>query len=244
MWAKKTLREVQMDPSPDLVSNLYFALFQKPNLVPGRRFVADVSAVAASVAHLMNPQQVTLVFEVFCKINWVHAGLLESLADSMISSGDPECFSTYQLSSILWSLSRLIHKVRRVRSTGHKHYDLFPLETKFADLLLGEIMDNRTHSLTVNEIPHVLHALGLLQFDRKGVVAQLTRIIETRQNLQRFSEKDLAGMMYSLAMMDSSDRFTVEILMIELCSKRRRPSTCAGDVAMAVYSIGKLGYKH
>lgn len=243
-WAKKTLHKAQLMPSPDLVSDLYFALLQKPNLVPGRKFVADVSVVAASVAHLMNPQQVALVFEVFCRINWVHAGLLETLADSMISSGDPGCFSTTQLCSILWFLGNLIDKIKRVRPSALQSYDLFPSEKKFADLLLGEIMDCRMHSLTVHDIPRILHVLGLLQLNKKELMERLTRAIEARQNLHRFSHKDLACMLYSLAMMESSDRFTVEILMIELASKKRRPYVSPGDVAMAVYSIGRLGHNH
>lgn len=244
-WAKETLHQAQLTPAPDLVSDVYFMLLRKPDLDVGNKFLEDISAVAATVAHMMNPAQVTLVFETFMKLKWMHTGLLESFAESMIGSGDISFLHTTDICAILHALAK-IHR-QKVNAGNDKEpstYVLFPSEKKFVNLLIDEVVDSRLHRLDRNEISRMVHSLALLNVEGGTALEKLTHMIETRRNLRGFTDKELASMIYSFALMESSDRFTVEILALEIASMRRRPNLLPGDVAMTIYSLGRLGYRH
>lgn len=244
-WAKQTLHQAQQTPTSDLVSDIYYLLICKPDLNVESKFLEDLSDVAASVAHTMNPSQVTLVFETFMRLKFIHVGLLESFAESMTRSGDISSFPTIDVCAILFALSRL-H--RQKKNSGKRQavnsYTLFPSEEKFISLLVDEVMDSRLQKLDRNDISRILLALAVLGVAKGAAIQKLTRLIESRRNLQGFTNKELSNMIYSIALMETSDRFTVEILSQELVSEHRMSTLLPGDVSMTIYSLGRLGYRH
>ena len=232
--------DVRKNPDAAEVVRLFRFLASESADLNSDGIFVDLCDFAATVAQGFDASDIELIFRIcYKRLDNPHVGLLHSIADVLIASGDLTPFPSSTLVCILSHISRRRREEAKSHSGNEENPRFFPEEDTLVRLLLEEVTHKeRLEALEASDTASAFCSAAALQIDTRMSLTRLRERLCEENILPQLSAKEIAYLAYMSAMFSDEDPSFV-LRMAQEFPRRVAATSGVEYLGMLLYSLVK-----